>query len=328
MKSGAKVILDLDAVLNISSDVNLINNNPAFNVYLSYTKPESEVWEIALSSNQGKYMINCDYGYFSSAGKEGYMEGSTDYTIACTATGFEIISVGAYVSKEEYTDILGTVHRSDWSKFHLYPLSGKGPTYDGRIKPDVVAPGATVISSFNSYAASYSVATADKALEIEDISGRKYSWGMANGTSMATPVVTGTLALWLEANPELTVYEVKEIIQKTATEDIYTGELPNGKYGMGKLNTVAGLYEILKQTSVEKNKYLDIDYIYDRNTGWIKFLSEVPLEQLCIYSASGELLDVQTNLKDNEFQLCQYPAGIYLIKIRTQNILKVFKVAR
>ena len=102
---------------------------------------------------------------------------------------------------------------------------------------------------------------------------------MANGTSMATPVVTGTLALWLEANPELTVYEVKEIIQKTATEDIYTGELPNGKYGMGKLNTVAGLYEILKQTSVEKNKYLDIDYIYDRNTGWIKFLSEVPLEQ-------------------------------------------------
>ena len=317
-----------DAVLNISSDVNLINNNPAFNVYLSYTKPESEVWEIALSSNQGKYMINCDYGYFSSAGKEGYMEGSTDYTIACTATGFEIISVGAYVSKEEYTDILGTVHRSDWSKFHLYPLSGKGPTYDGRIKPDVVAPGATVISSFNSYAASYSVATADKALEIEDISGRKYSWGMANGTSMATPVVTGTLALWLEANPELTVYEVKEIIQKTATEDIYTGELPNGKYGMGKLNTVAGLYEILKQTSVEKNKYLDIDYIYDRNTGWIKFLSEVPLEQLCIYSASGELLDVQTNLKDNEFQLCQYPAGIYLIKIRTQNILKVFKVAR
>ena len=54
--------------------MNLINNNPAFNVYLSYTKPESEVWEIALSSNQGKYMINCDYGYFSSAGKEGYME--------------------------------------------------------------------------------------------------------------------------------------------------------------------------------------------------------------------------------------------------------------
>ena len=52
------------------------------------------------------------------------------------------------------------------------------------------------------------------------------------------------------------------------------------------------------------------------------------MEQLCIYSASGELLDVQTNLKDNEFQLCQYPAGIYLIKIRTQNILKVFKVAR
>lgn len=37
------------------------------------------------------------------------MEGSTDYTIACTATGFEIISVGAYVSKENIR-IFRTVH--------------------------------------------------------------------------------------------------------------------------------------------------------------------------------------------------------------------------
>lgn len=315
-----------DSRFNISASLNPINRNPYFNISLIYTKPENEVWEISISSENGKYMINSDYGSFTSAGKEGYTEGSTDYTIACTATGYETVTVGAYVSRENYQSLSGKKYKSEWKREEIYPLSGKGPTYDGRIKPDVTAPGATVISSFNSYAASYSVNPEDKVLEITDaVSGRNYSWGIANGTSMATPVVTGTLALWLEANPMLTIKEVQDIIRRTAKQDVHTGNTPNGIYGSGKLDTTAGLHEIVKQISALKQPLSEFRYLYDKNSRIMHIFSDVTIEKIYLYAASGELLSI-SNLPGTEFHLDLKPNTLYLMKVCTQNDSKVLKL--
>ena len=315
-----------DSKLNISAALNPINRNPYFNISLMYTKPDNEAWEISISSGNGKYMINSDYGSFTSAGKKGYTDGSTDYTIACTATGYETITVGAYVSRENYQSLSGKKYKSEWKKERIYPLSGKGPTYDGRLKPDVVAPGATVISSFNSYAASYSVNPEEKVLEITDTtSGRKYSWGIANGTSMATPVVTGTLALWLEANPMLTTKEVQEAIRHTAKQDVHTGNTPNSIYGLGKLDTTAGLHEIIKQISALKKQSSEFRYLYDKNSQTVRFISDITIEKIYLYSASGELLNI-LNLPGKEFHLDLKPNVLYLIKVCTKNNSKIIKL--
>lgn len=312
---------------NISASLNPVNRNPYFNISLIYTKPENEAWEISISSENGKYMINSDYGCFTSAGKEGYSEGSSDYTIACTATGYESIAVGAYVSKENYQSLSGKKYRSEWKKEEIYPLSGKGPTYDERVKPNIVAPGATVISSFNSYAASYSINPEEKVLEITDkTSGRKYSWGIANGTSMATPVVTGTLALWLEANPMLTMEEAKEIMRQTAKHDVYTGDIPSYIYGLGKLDTTAGLYEILEQISSLKTPSSEFRYIYDQESKIISFFSDIIIEKIYLYSASGKLLNI-LNLPGKEFHLDLDANTLYLMKVCTKNDTKILKLS-
>ena len=313
--------------LNISASLNPINQNPYFNINLIYTKPESEAWEISFSSDGGKYMINSDYGSFTSVGKKGYADGCADYTIACTTTGHEAISVGAYVSKKTYKDISGILHSSDWTREALYPLSGKGPTYDGRIKPDVVAPGATVISSFNSYAASYSVSPSDKALEITDTSSNKtYSWGIANGTSMATPVVTGTVALWLEACPELTLKEVKGIIERTSYHDSYTGNTANEKYGMGKLDATAGLHHILQITSLQQETDPGFNYLYDRGSGKIQISYPEPINRVSVYSITGELLTIINQPINNEFYLGPNSKGIYLMKVKSLKYSKTIKL--
>ena len=79
----------------------------------------------------------------------------------------------------------------------LAPFSSRGPTVDGRIKPDVVGPGVTV-----------------EAAQAGSVSG----YVTLSGTSMATPYVAGVVALGLQALPAATPTEVLDAITATAED--------------------------------------------------------------------------------------------------------------
>jgi len=111
---------------------------------------------------------------------------------------------------------LGTYSRSDDL---IASYSSKGPTYiDMTVKPDLVAPGNLVVSLLapgstlaNAYPENvvgpgYYTAAGSDAPEYLQLSG----------TSMATPVVSGTVALMLQKNPSLTPDTVKARLMKTA----------------------------------------------------------------------------------------------------------------
>ncbi|MSH99464.1 S8 family serine peptidase, partial [Escherichia coli] len=154
----------------------------------------------------------------------------------------------------------------------------------------------------------------------------KYSWGIANGTSMATPVVTGTLALWLEACPELTLKEVKKIIEKTAYHDSNTGNTINAKYGMGKLDAIAGLYDILQMTSLQQETHPAFNYIYDRNSGEIEITSPDPVEKVHIYSISGNILSVINHPINNKFHIELNTKGVYFMQVQSSKYSKTIKL--
>ncbi|MBO3802883.1 MAG: S8 family serine peptidase [Candidatus Brockarchaeota archaeon] len=116
-------------------------------------------------------------------------------TITCPGNAKEAITVGA--ADDRGTASTGDDTVSEWS--------GRGPTADGRVKPDVVAPGVNIMSckyKTNSYV------------------------GMS-GTSMATPHVSGAAALLLSARPDLTPAEVKRALMSTAI-DLGYGENTQG----------------------------------------------------------------------------------------------------
>jgi subtilisin family serine protease len=96
---------------------------------------------------------------------------------------------------------VGSSHKTAPHMYGISYFSSKGPTGDGRSKPDLVAPGEKIVSC-SIYL--------DKGFEYEEKSG----------TSMAAPHVSGVAAAFLSAHPEFrgNPRQVKEILMKTATD--------------------------------------------------------------------------------------------------------------
>jgi serine protease AprX len=107
-------------------------------------------------------------------------------------------------------DTAATITRADDT---VAPYSSKGPTaYDLAVKPDVVAPGTKLVSleSQGSYLA--------KKYPAWHIAGSgKNAYFRLTGTSMSTAVVSGGVALLLDANPYMTPGQIKIALQMGAT---------------------------------------------------------------------------------------------------------------
>jgi subtilisin family serine protease len=113
--------------------------------------------------------------------------------IIAPADGFEVIACGA-------VDTLGAI-----SSF-----SSPGPTYDGRIKPEVCALGV------------------DDRLATSETGGNN-GYSNASGTSFSTPLVAGAVALLLEVHRDWTPAQVRQALLTTAG----SSQNPNNDYGWG-----------------------------------------------------------------------------------------------
>ena len=184
-------------------------------------------------------------------------DGDDLYTCAeIGGTGNSMISVGAYNSKTSWTDLNGNVY--DYSLFYeqgdIANFSSIGPTVDNRIKPDITAPGCRVVSSVNSFdTGNYPINSSDVVSSVSN-GGHNWLYACMQGTSMAAPVVTGILALWLEAYPELTITQAKQLIRETAINDDYTGDIDtsyvnyqNITWGAGKIDAHEGIKRLLQK---------------------------------------------------------------------------------
>lgn len=248
-------------------------------------------------------------------------DGQTTHTvgeIGGTANG--IISVGAFV----------TNRRSGYgltAAGTIATFSSKGPTSDGRMKPEIAAPGACIASAVPNTSAITSSDYFDKAASAK-VNGTTYYWGYMNGTSMATPFVTGVVATWLQANPNLTPDQIKEIMAQTAQTDSYTGTCPNNTWGYGKIDAHAGLLKVLETTDIKHLETLpDAIMLYPNpSDGAFKlfFKQHDNNVNIRIYAANGQQVyakhigevDGQQTLDINAAGIA---GGAYIVKIAGDN---------
>jgi subtilisin family serine protease len=155
-------------------------------------------------------------------------------TIGIPGTAFNIVTVGAYVTETSWKGMDGRIYgEAGLTPGSIASFSSLGPTRDGRVKPDVVAPGEFIVSARSS------------AVAKNPSDPDAYHMILA-GTSMATPHVAGTIALMLQYSPNLPAIDVPEILRQTARLDSFTGLILSGSWtwGFGKVDarTATGLF--------------------------------------------------------------------------------------
>ena len=158
----------------------------------------------------------------------------------------DVIGVGSVSYREKFLNYKGekVACVEDHTGGVRTTFSSIGPNKRGAIKPEVMAPGQNVISAMNSYfyeALPETDPLQDLVVDKFESNGRTYGWLGISGTSQATPVVTGVVALWLQENPTLTPDQVREVIMNTSTHTVSGITYPNNEYGYGVINAEAGV---------------------------------------------------------------------------------------
>jgi serine protease AprX len=198
---ASQVIAALDYAIEHRERFNIrvINLSVASGVYESFTTDPLTV-AARRAVDAGIVVVTAAGNFGRSAGGEPMYGGITS-----PGNAPWVVTVGAGSHND-------TTRRSDDT---VAAFSSRGPTHiDRAAKPDLVAPGVGIESLaeagsllFETHAASRLWGTVDTATE---------PYLRLSGTSMAAPVVTGTIALMLQANPDLTPNLVKAILHYTA----------------------------------------------------------------------------------------------------------------
>jgi subtilisin family serine protease len=154
--------------------------------------------------------------------------------VSIPGTSRNAVTAGAYVGKASWINAAQVNFAPGTSAGvgALSAFSSAGPTRDGRIKPDIAAPGEYVASSRSRFA-SYN----QQFVERDAVHANKA------GTSMATPHVAGAIALLFGIDPDLDGAQARAALQRSARSDFFTGALPNNRFGAGKLRALDAAYE-------------------------------------------------------------------------------------
>ena len=295
----------------------LIGTAPQASYYLFVTEDvniesplEESYWvEAAEMADQlGVDVINTSLGYFDGFTNQNYdhsysdMDGNTTFisrgaNIAFSKGMLVVASAGNNGNSEEphigspadATHVIA-VGAVDAAENRAY-FSSVGPSYDGRVKPDVMAKGL------------YSTLALDNG-----------SISTSSGTSFSGPILCGMTACLWQAFPDKTNQEIKDIILQSA--DRYNA--PTSLYGYGIPDFSAALTTLNSELNVEYPQILYPSFVIDS----IHFEIQQPFENasVMIFSSSGQIVFDKNGIASTEIiSLETLPSGVYFYYVITEN---------
>ena len=206
----------------------------------------------------------------TSAGNQGNSFG----TVATPADAIGLLAVGAVNNLGNYVS-----------------FSSRGPTVDGRIKPDVMAKGqsAAVISSSG------------------DVD-------FSNGTSFSSPIMAGAVSCLWQAFPETTNAELMQVVRESAhlfnnpTDQMGYG-IPNFELAFNTLTLLAQNDHLLKRQAALSPNPVNESFS-------VLLPSEVDYAQLEVYNVLGQFIEsLEVRASQSQIPVTHWNKGAYLIKL-------------
>jgi len=260
---------------------------------------------------------------FSSAGQPGWTAGDPFYGVQQPACSQSVIAIGAHSS--DFVNAGGNEIGGTLAYFSTF-----GPTLDGRLKPNLSAPGVNVESSLSSFRDGVYNVT-----ETVDFDGTTYEFARLSGTSMSSPAVAGIVALMLEANPYLSAGEVMAILEETAREDNNTGPIPeegDHVWGHGKVTATAAIQAALSLNGIPSwtssgNTRFRAHPIPSSGPVWIHGPANGKVTWTLL-DLLGRQLDRGTATPPFEIDLGKASNGVHLLHLHQGNDNEVLRLAK
>ena len=336
VKSGGSV----DAYAGVDA------NNGRYNVLLDfyYALPKTGRFAISVSGAEGQTVNMYFDGYStftnrysaSASPLSGYTAGSPDMSINDMVCGPNVLSVGAYTSRRSWGELGSTsAATSSETVGDIASFSSYGHDFSGRQLPEITAPGTMIISSFSpayidgGYGSDYGEDANTMTAKVTSGSTTHY-WGSMQGTSMSCPFVTGTMALWLQADPSLTIDDVRRVLMTSSMEDDYTAAAPN-RFGYGKINAERGLQQLIGLAGVDKVYEDDAQRLIVTPTadGYEVFMAGASALTATLYDLQGRPV-ATAKATDGKaiINASQLPAGLYLLEAATPSMRLTRKLTK
>lgn len=189
---------------------------------------------------------------------------------------------------------------TDVAEYNDYPYTAGSTTAIGLIRPDICAPGVQI-----------------KSLDFNTTDG----YTLMDGTSMATPLVAGTIAMMLSKNHELTPAQIDEILERTAVK---LTEHKSNDFGSGLLDALAAVNAVDYDGIEEKQGKAQV--YPNPSTGDFTVACE-GIQAISVFSVDGKLLKT-IEVNGNEYRIENLPKGVYVLKIDTENGVIMNKIVK
>ncbi len=310
-------------------------NNNRYNIYIQYSLTQATgksnlVPGLVFTGNPGvgiNSWLYMDGQSFSSRGVAGWNPGNPSQSISGMACGDNVIVVGSYVSRDKWPTLTGNFYgynSPDVRVGYVSDFTSYG-TSAGRSLPDFCAPGEGVVSSYSTYYIDDHF-SADQvktcSAQVESTVGtksRENYWYVSQGTSRATPYVSGVAALMLEADPTLAkdVARMKTLLTTHMLPHVSADAKEHQQWGAGRISAYEGMLALLGKPSAISNVGADADrrLLIDQQPGMIRVA--LPGENgltVTLHTLAGASAATATGAGDELTLSTQaLPAGVYIV---------------